>query len=307
MEHDLRCNRSRSRYAWPYLYVATFRYTLGALLFPNGPIFSRTEWFNIMLELAHGQVDLWSCNYLEIHSETLLRQYWALLTDAERQQQLRFRFPADQRRYLVTRALLRTVLSRYAEVAPAQWTFLSNAYGKPEISNQQDACRHLSFNLSHTDGLILLAVGAGIKIGVDTENVSVREAPMDIAASYLATEEVSGLYKFQPDLQRDRFFSYWTLKESYIKARGIGLSIPLDRFSFSISEQSGIDVSFTSPIEERAENWQFTQFWPSSDNIAALCTERVGEVRRDAEIGIRETVPLQGDKLVRVQVLRQSV
>jgi hypothetical protein len=53
-----------------------------------------------MLELARGQVDLWSCNYLEIHSETLLRQYWALLTDAERQQQLRFRFPADQRRYL---------------------------------------------------------------------------------------------------------------------------------------------------------------------------------------------------------------
>lgn len=167
-----------------------------------------------MLELAHGQVDLWSCNYLEIHSEPLLRQYWALLTDAERQQQLRFRFPADQRRYLVTRALLRTVLSRYAEVAPAQWTFLSNPYGKPEISNQQDACRHLSFNLSHTDGLILLAVGAGIKIGVDTENVSVREAPMDIAASYLATEEVSGLYKLQPDhlhpyqlvsLQRDSF------------------------------------------------------------------------------------------------------
>src|SRR5258706_12401107 len=100
-------------------------------------------------------------------------------------------------------------------------------------------------------------------------------------------------------LQCDRFFSYWTLKESYIKARGIGLSIPLDRFSFSISEQSGIDVSFTSPIEDRAENWQFTQFWPSRDNIAALCTERVVEVRRDAEIGIRETVPLHGNKLER--------
>ena len=112
-------------------------------------------------------IDLWLAYYgqdeFEPDSPHLLR----LLNDKERQQQARFHFPGDRLRYLVTRAMVRTVLSRYAEVAPADWVFDTNAYGRPGISPQHVEATSLRFNLSHTDGLIVLGVCRGHALGAD--------------------------------------------------------------------------------------------------------------------------------------------
>lgn len=188
-----------------------------------------------MPDIDRGQIHLWFVFLDEIRDARLLDQYRRLLTEEERHQERRFFFAKDQHRYLVTRALLRTTLSRYAPIAPEQWSFYRNAYGRPEIANDDCRANEISFNVSHTLGLIMLAVTGKCLLGVDTENVRTRQVSPDLATHFFSRAEATALQRLPVELQHERFFQYWTLKESYIKARGMGLSIPLDQFSFHFS------------------------------------------------------------------------
>lgn len=168
-----------------------------------------------MLALPANQIDLWFCRYTQINDAALLRRYRQLLSAAELMRLERFRYAADHQRYLVARALLRTVLSRYAAVAPEQWRFRSNTYGKPDIDH--GACGAaccglpLSFNVSYTSGLILLGVTQERALGVDIENVRQSAAPMaadDIARHFaphfFARRESSALQAVPPAQQQQR-------------------------------------------------------------------------------------------------------
>ncbi|MDQ1833764.1 4'-phosphopantetheinyl transferase family protein [Massilia scottii] len=106
--------------------------------------------------LTSRHIDIWLVFYQTIAGPELQAALLALLNDTERQQQIRFYRPDDRLRYLATRALVRTTLSRYAPVAPADWTFIPNDYRRPAISNAHAEARSLNFNVSHTRGLIAL-------------------------------------------------------------------------------------------------------------------------------------------------------
>ena len=86
------------------------------------------------LVASEHHIDVWLAYYHEIADPQLHQTYRALLTEEERGKEFRFYFPDDQRRYLVTRALVRTVLSRYLHVPPTDWRFANNRYGRPEIA-----------------------------------------------------------------------------------------------------------------------------------------------------------------------------
>src|SRR5450830_558430 len=116
--------------------------------------------------LEPDHIRLWLVHFDEIQDERIFDEYRRLLTDDEQLQEKRFHFERDQRRYLVTRALVRTVLSRYAPITPKQWSFSTNAYGKPIIANDKSTAKKLSFNISHTQGLIVLGVTKTIALGV---------------------------------------------------------------------------------------------------------------------------------------------
>src|SRR6185436_4436818 len=178
------------------------------------------------------EIHRWLAFYDEIADERLHAAYRELLDAAEREQEPRFYFARDRRRYLVTRALVRTVLSRYLSIDPRACIFSTNAYGRPEIVNAEGREAGLSFNLSHTHSLIVLGVTTGRALGVDVENVRDREASIAVADRFFAPQEVAALAATPADRQQYRFFEYWTFKESYIKARGMGLSLPLDKFGF---------------------------------------------------------------------------
>src|SRR5438094_1123446 len=111
-----------------------------------------------IIPLTPAEIHVWLAFYDEIADERLHAAYRELLDAAEKEQEPRFHFARDRRRYLVTRALVRTVLSRYVSIHPRDWVFAANAYGRPDIVNAQarDAC--LTFNISHTHSLIVLGV-----------------------------------------------------------------------------------------------------------------------------------------------------
>ena len=213
--------------------------------------------------------------------------YDELLSDDERKKRDRFRFEKDQHSCLVTRALVRTVLSSYADVAPEAWRFVTNEYGRPEIAEPHDAA-WLKFNLSHTNGLIALIVARDREIGVDVEDRERDGRMLDVADRFFSPSEVEALRALPDDEQLDRFFLYWTLKESYIKARGMGLAIPLSQFSFAIT--SDISIAFDPKLDDDPDSWQFTAMSVGPRHALAASIRR--GVHEDMRLVLRETVPL---------------
>lgn len=250
-------------------------------------------------------VDVWVSYYDEIDDERLHAQYRALLSPEERHQELRFHFRNDQQRYLITRAMARTVLSRYVSMDPRAWRFVTNRYGRPEIVNRTPEAAGLEFNISHTRGLIALGIARCRDIGVDVEDIRACEVPRDIADRCLAASERIELARVPPHERHTQFLEYWTLKESYIKARGMGLSIPLDQFSFQYPRQQAVRISIAPQLRDDADRWCFWQYNPTPRHLLAICVRRRPLER--LVLTIRRVVPLVSEEVVDSHPRRSSV
>jgi 4'-phosphopantetheinyl transferase len=196
--------------------------------------------------------------------------FLTLLSEEEKVRHQRFLFEPSRREFLLTRALVRTLLSRYADgVGPAEWRFVQNAYGRPELASPQLPFK-LCFNLSNTQGLVACAVCVDRSVGVDVENVSRATSGLHLAQRFFSPDEVHALKALPESAQRERFFVYWTLKEAYIKARGMGLAIPLRQFSFHPASEREWSIAFHPPLVDPEEAWQFTLEKPSPLHQLAL-------------------------------------
>ena len=240
--------------------------------------------------LGTDEVHVWLAEPDAIRTPHLLREYQVLMNDAERRKRGRYRFEKHRHECLVTRALVRTTLSRYCpEVVPAAWQFVEVGNGRPEPAPWSTQLP-LRFNLSHTDGLIACAVTLNRAIGVDVESLERRGETVAIAERYFAPSEVRALHAQPTERQRERFFGYWTLKESYIKARGLGLAIPLEQFAFGLDGPGPIRISFDPRLADDPDVWQFALERPTPRHMLALGVER-GK-GPDLEVRIRSVVPL---------------
>ncbi len=246
------------------------------------------------------RIDIY-CSFCDsITDPALLARYQQLLTEEERNRRLRFYFEQDRHRDLITRALLRTTLSRYADIAPEHWRFDTNAYGRPHITNEGVA--DLTFNLSHTRKLVVLAVSRGCELGIDTEDTVTRTPPLEIADRFFAPEEVTSLQALPAEQRVQRFFQHWTLKESYIKARGMGLSLPLDGFAFHFAGEQQVRLTLQAALQDAPGNWRLWQWWVRSararepvamqmrQHMLALCAQHVPD--EPPQLVLREIVPL---------------
>ncbi len=245
------------------------------------------------IALGKQRVDLWLADTGAIDDPELLKAYEQLMNEDERQRHQRFVFAKDRHTHLVTRALVRTVLSRYAPVEPDRWQFEVNAYGRPEIAEPQ-ARYGLKFNLSHTAGLVACVVAIDRQVGVDVECIDKQRATLTIAKSVFAAPELADLRSVSKAQHLERFYAYWTLKEAYIKARGMGLAIPLDKFHFEL-EASQPRIVIQPSLGDDADSWQLAQRRPSPKHRLALAIRRGS----DAELAIesRVAVPLRSETL----------
>ena len=189
----------------------------------------------------------------------------AFLSDEERDREQRFHFDEDRLAFLVAHGLVRMALSRYAAVAPVEWTFSADSYGKPSVATPAST---LSFSLSHTRRLVACAVVRGRPVGVDVEDAS-RPAPLEIAERYFVPEERRDICATDPDQRTRRFFEYWTLKEAYVKACGLGLSLPLDRFEFRRDAEGSWRIAFAPPPLDDEAAWWF-HAWSTPTHQAAI-------------------------------------
>lgn len=201
----------------------------------------------------------------------------ALLAPDERTRLATFVFERDREIALASRALQRWALSRCAPVAPDAWRFTENAHGRPEIAAPNGHA--LRFSVSNTRGLVACAVTRGRDLGLDVEEVRAA-VPLDVVACVFAPSERAALATAAAEEQPGRFADLWTLKEAYVKARGLGLTLDLERVWFDRTTgtpQLGLDPA----IDDDPSAWE-TQSWrPTARHAAALC------VRRDPSAALR--------------------
>jgi 4'-phosphopantetheinyl transferase len=242
-------------------------------------------WHAVVEKIDLNEIHLWVAHLDVITDQRLLAEYRSLLSEEESQKQARFRFERDRHRYLVTRAMVRRVLSKYAEVEPSEWRFSANEYGKPAIAAELTVARGIDFNMSHTEGLVVLGITRRRMIGVDVENIHDRQVDLRVADRYFSPRERSALRALAPEQQLRRFFEYWTLKESYIKARGLGLSIPLDRFAFDLEDSAQIRLSVDPCLGDIEGRWTCWCVLLAEEQLAAVCVE--GEVHEKLRLSSR--------------------
>ncbi len=182
----------------------------------------------------------------------------ALLNDEERHQYQRYIPPAKRHEYLVTRVMVRTVLGAALDVAPQGLEFTRNEWGRPALVHTPRSAP-VHFNVSHTDGLVLCLVGGAYEIGVDTELFSRAPKLLELAPRVFAPQERADLAKLPDDALAERAITLWTLKESYIKARGMGLALALDGFAFTFDgPQTRLTVA--PALHDDGARWQFQTF-----------------------------------------------
>lgn len=221
------------------------------------------------------EAHVWLLPEAELASPAQLDGLTAILNDEERVRADRYFRQVDRARSIAARALLRLTLSRYTGIAPNAWAFVSNRYGRPELARVPREAAHLRFNVSHTDGLIAVAVTSERDVGVDVEHID-RPLTHDIAGRFFSESEVRDLRSQPADQQPRVFFDYWTLKESYIKARGMGLALPLGDFSFCLRPDGPPTIAFAPALNDDPARWQFAQAWPSERHRLAVAVERRG-------------------------------
>jgi 4'-phosphopantetheinyl transferase len=194
----------------------------------------------------------------------------AMASAAESKRAAGFVHEQHRRQFLLAHGFLRAALSKVVpEVAPAEWDFLADHYGRPFIVAPVGA-GSLHFSLSHTEGCVACTISTCESVGVDVQVTENFDGLLDLAESTFSRNEIAALLRAPPQERQDLFFDLWTLKEAYIKARGMGLHLPLDSFSITIGSGTSIGITFPPGVGDSAARWRFSRASPSPRHKLAI-------------------------------------
>lgn len=205
-----------------------------------------------------------------------------LLNDDELARWQRHKFDGNRREYLATHALARTALSHHRALAPESWRFRLNDYGKPAIDPE---CG-LRFNLSNSTGLVVCLIGEGAEVGVDVEPQARARSILEIGPRVFAPREQAQLEDLPEDARPERALRLWTLKEAYIKARGMGLALPLNKFYFVFQGANDIRMEMDADFDDEPGRWRFCLLEHSAHCLALMVENRAAP-----ELDFREVRP----------------
>jgi 4'-phosphopantetheinyl transferase len=191
---------------------------------------------------------------------------YELLSEEERQRAARFRVGSPRSNFILTRATLRSLTAAHLGITPRQVAFRYSAHGKPVLDRPSD----LKFNVSHTDGLALIAFVRTREIGVDVEKIKAVPDAKKLAERFFSVRERSFLQDLTGEELHAAFFRCWTRKEAYVKARGEGLSLPLDQFDVSVAKGEQRALLATRPDPSEAARWILRDLPTKLEYVGAL-------------------------------------
>jgi len=208
------------------------------------------------LHLPIRRVDFWRVSLQRTAVET--RRFWHILSAAEQERAAKFYFEKDRQAFVVGRGMLRLLLGRYLALDPRAVAFEYGEFGKPTLGSATE----LQFNVSHSQGKMLLGFCWETAVGVDIEQIRTYQAMSDIAHRYFSAVEYAQFLTVSPEQVPEAFFNCWTRKEAYIKAIGEGLSCPLDEFDVSLLPGEPARLIRIRGSEAAAAAWTLFSFTP---------------------------------------------
>jgi 4'-phosphopantetheinyl transferase len=217
------------------------------------------------LTLLQDEVHVWRIPLDQ--PDTQLQQLTATLSSDEVCRAKRFYKEQHRQRFIAGRGILRTILSRYLDVEPQILQFAYEPSGKPILADTF-ADRKLWFNLTHSQGLALCAVSCDRKVGVDLEYVRPISDVLSLANRFFAPSEYAVLSSLTPHQMQEVFFRYWTCKEAYLKATGVG-----------IAQLEQIEVLLTPGQTAKLkteQQWSLLEIVPDNNSVAAIAVEGAG-------------------------------
>ncbi len=218
--------------------------------------------------LSADRAELWLMDPALATGPWLERQ-GALLAPDERRRAESFGSLEPRLDYVRARLMQRLVLSRLTGVDPATWRFAPASGGKPGIVEPRDQ-RRVRFNISHTRGLVALAVCRDAEVGVDVEALNPATDVVAVARRFFAAQEVAALMALEEVARAVRFLELWSLKEACLKAIGTGLASPLAAARFDIEPDGSFTATLDPELKQRGGRWSFASLRPTSEHVLAL-------------------------------------
>ena len=215
------------------------------------------------------EVHLWLVRLEGQHLD--LQDLRETLSKDEQSKANRFHFERHRRRYVVCRGILRKLIGGYLRQEPSYIRFQYEPMGKPVLD--KGSGEGLQFNLSHSEGVALLALTRHREIGVDVEFLRPISDATQIAERFFSDHECADLRGLASQDQIAAFFNCWTRKEAYLKARGEGISRGLDQFCVSLVPQEPARLLRVQWDPKEVERWSMLSLKPTPDYIAALVVE----------------------------------
>lgn len=231
---------------------------------------------NELITLSPDEIHIWHTSIPQWGAA--LNGFRDIISENERERSEKYRFPHDKQRFVIARGLLRNILASYVDIPPERISFAYNQYGKPSLSNVPTGGT-VHFNLSHSHDVVLYAV-AGASIGIDIERVRHDLDVEGIAERFFSKMERDHLRRLPSEVRHQAFFTCWTRKEAYIKAKGNGLSLALDSFSVPLSPQDGLDLIEAKEAPEDIHRWRFRQAGLYPGFASAIAIERPADASK---------------------------
>ena len=228
-------------------------------------------------------VAIWHVNPTSLTQAECITTLKTWLSHVETERMMRFHHVKHQHAFLVSHALKRAVLAQILNLHPCSLEFGIGSHGRPHLLGL--AQQRLQFNLSHTDGMVAMAVSQDAYVGFDIESL-LRKAPEpDFASRFFTSPEHQDILSRPTHQQNQRLLEFWTLKEAYIKAEGLGISLGLDTFYFQL-DQAIPNIHYLPGAKAPSHPWQFLQTKIEPNHLTALawapnlntnCTDEVSD------------------------------
>jgi len=218
------------------------------------------------MTLEPGAVRVWHARPEDVWvTGDAMRAATEWLQPVERERFGRFRHPSDGAMFLLGRVMARAIVGRALGVAPLAWRWREGPRGRPEI-DQPSA--EFSFNIAHSAGLVVCALARQVHVGVDVEYR--QRPPLDraVVSRYCSPIERADIEAHGVEGWHDQFLKYWTLKEAYLKARGLGIAVHLADLSFAF-RPAGIALEHLGTLAGSDTRWAFDLRRVGSDHFVA--------------------------------------
>jgi 4'-phosphopantetheinyl transferase len=249
------------------------------------------------LALDAAEVHLWQAS-LAGRSADIFESF---LSPDELTRANRFHFTKDLNHFVVARGLLRNLLAAYLGVNCSELCFSYGAQGKPFLL--LDSPVQINFNVSHSHGRAAFAFSRGRELGVDLEYVKDDFDDELIANRFFSQAEVMALRTVPAKFRKQAFFNCWTRKEAYIKARGEGLTMPLDQFDVTLRPDEPAALLNNYREEREVSRWAIQEIETPEGYVGALVVE--GHDWQLKSFSLEKSAPKQSSSITKAVIPQQ--